>query len=57
VLVFLSDLVVEQENEFTVLYGELCVDPLTFGRIYTIMKEADTDNGARGRTDNSCRGK
>ena len=41
----LRDLYVGEPNKLTVLYGELCVDPFRLGRIYTVMKEADTEHG------------
>ena len=41
----LRDLYVGEPNKLSVLYGELCVDPFRSGRIYTVMKEADTEHG------------
>jgi hypothetical protein len=44
VVVHLRDLAFGEMNDFTVLCGELCVDPFKFGRIYTVVKEADTED-------------
>jgi len=41
-VVLLSGLVVGELNEIIYLYGVLWVDTFKFGRIYTIVKEADT---------------
>ncbi|GLJ09732.1 hypothetical protein SUGI_0114870 [Cryptomeria japonica] len=40
----LEDLKVGKRNECVVLYGELCVEPFKFGRIYTVLEEVDTNN-------------
>ncbi|KAH9292464.1 hypothetical protein KI387_042349 [Taxus chinensis] len=40
--VSLKDLEIGKRNECVVVYGELCVNPLKFGRIYTVLEEAET---------------
>ncbi|KAH9294295.1 hypothetical protein KI387_040501 [Taxus chinensis] len=40
----LKDLKQGKRNECVVLYGELCVEPFQFGRIYTVLEEMGTGN-------------
>ncbi|GLJ09737.1 hypothetical protein SUGI_0115000 [Cryptomeria japonica] len=42
--VSLKDLKAGKLNECAVLYGELCVKPFKFGRIYTLLQEIGTGN-------------
>ncbi|GLJ09734.1 hypothetical protein SUGI_0114900 [Cryptomeria japonica] len=42
--VSLKDLKVGKLNECAVVYGELCVKPFKFGRIYTLLQEIGTGN-------------